>query len=147
MAAAVDAYRGELLPEDGPAEWVIADREQWRLRVAGACTRLAALHSEKGDLRAAAEAARRGLEVDPFCDPLWRALIDALAATGDTAAEAPRPPGVRRGAPRAGRRPPARPDRASVTPLLPERTRIGQRPFRPAGISSRPPVLQRGRRR
>jgi DNA-binding SARP family transcriptional activator len=88
LAAAVAAYRGELLPEDGPAEWVVPDREQWRLRVAAACTRLAALHAVAGDLRAAVEAARRGLEVDPFCDPLWRALISALSATGDTAAEA-----------------------------------------------------------
>ena len=88
LTDAVAAYRGELLPEDGPAEWVVADREQWRLRVAAACTRLAALHAAADDLRAAVEAARRGLEVDPFCDPLWRALISALAATGDTAAEA-----------------------------------------------------------
>ena len=66
----------------------MADRDQWRLRVAAACTRLAALHVAAGDLRAAVATARRGLEVDPFCDPLWRALIGALAATGDTAAEA-----------------------------------------------------------
>ena len=88
LATAVAAYRGELLPEDGPAEWVVADREQWRLRAARACTRLAELHLAAGDPRAAVETAHRGLEVDPFGDPLWRSLIAGLAGTGDSAAEA-----------------------------------------------------------
>jgi DNA-binding SARP family transcriptional activator len=88
LAAAVAAYRGELLPEDGPAEWVLGDREQWRLRAAGACARLAQLHLDAGDPRAAVEVARRGVEIDPFADPLWRALVTGYARTGDAAAAA-----------------------------------------------------------
>jgi DNA-binding SARP family transcriptional activator len=88
LAVALTTYRGELLPEDGPAEWVVADREQWRLRVAAAAARLADLHLGADDPRAAVEAARRGLEIDPFCDPLWRTLVAGHARTGDTAAEA-----------------------------------------------------------
>jgi DNA-binding SARP family transcriptional activator len=88
LGSALGAYRGELLPEDGPAEWVVAEREHWRLRVSGAAARLAHLHLGAEDPRAAVEAARRGLEIDPYCDPLWRALIDGHLRTGDTAGAA-----------------------------------------------------------
>jgi DNA-binding SARP family transcriptional activator len=88
LATALATYRGDLLPEDGDAEWVVADREQWRSRVTAATARLTVLHLATGDPRAAVDAARRGLEIDPFCDPLWRALIAGHARTGDTAAQA-----------------------------------------------------------
>ena len=133
---------------DRPAEWVVADREQWRLRVAAACTRLAALHVAADNPRAAVHAARRGLEVDPFCDPL-RAPISALAATGDSAAEARRAGSTRGccGSWASRRRRPARrraPGRAGVTPLLHGRpwcrARIDHRPFRPASATPRLPT-------
>jgi len=91
-AAALDtalaSYTGELLPEDGPAEWVVNDREQWRLRAAAACARLAELRLAAGEPRAAIEAARRGVGIDPFSDTLWRTLIAGYARTGNTAAAA-----------------------------------------------------------
>jgi DNA-binding SARP family transcriptional activator len=91
-AAALDtalaSYTGELLPEDGPAEWVVNDREQWRLRAAAACARLAELRLAADEPQAAIEAARRGVGIDPFSDALWRALIAGYARTGDTAAAA-----------------------------------------------------------
>jgi DNA-binding SARP family transcriptional activator len=58
------------------------------LRAAGACARLAELHLDAGDPRAAVEVARRGVEIDPFADPLWRALVSGYARTGDAAAAA-----------------------------------------------------------
>jgi DNA-binding SARP family transcriptional activator len=91
-AAALDtalaSYTGELLPEDGPAEWVVNDREQWRLRAAAACARLAELRLAAAEPQAAIEAARRGVGIDPFSDALWRTLIAGYARTGDTAAAA-----------------------------------------------------------
>jgi DNA-binding SARP family transcriptional activator len=85
---AIAAYGGELLPEDGPAEWVVADRERWRLRAAAACTRLTELRLAAGDLQGTIDAARRGVGIDPFSDGMWRALIAASARTGDAAAAA-----------------------------------------------------------
>jgi DNA-binding SARP family transcriptional activator len=88
LERAVATYGGELLPEDGPAEWVVADRERWRLRAAAACTRLTELRLAAGDLQATIDAARRGVAIDPFSDGMWRALIAASARTGDAAAAA-----------------------------------------------------------
>lgn len=85
---ALAAYTGELLPEDGPAEWVVADRERWRLRAATACARLTELRLAVGELQATIDAARRGIAIDPFSDALWRALITASSRTGDAAAAA-----------------------------------------------------------
>ena len=88
LGTALAVYRGELLPEDGPAEWVLADRERWRLRIVSACTRLAGLQLAAGEAQAAIHTARRGVEIDPFSDTLWRALVAGYDHTGDTASAA-----------------------------------------------------------
>jgi DNA-binding SARP family transcriptional activator len=82
----VAAYGGDLLPADGPAEWLVAERERARLAAAAAAERLAELEARLGDHPAAVAAARRGLEIDQFRDATWRVLIAACDAAGDAAA-------------------------------------------------------------
>jgi DNA-binding SARP family transcriptional activator len=86
MGRALDTWTGELLPEDGPADWAVGEREMLRSEVTEAATRLAALALEAGDGVAARHAAERGLRLDRFRDELWRSLIEAHRAVGDAAA-------------------------------------------------------------
>jgi len=85
---AMTRYRGEVLPEDGPAEWVVAPREQTRNDAADVANRFAGLALEDGDAEAACAAAERGLRADRYRDELWRRLVDAHKARGDQAAAA-----------------------------------------------------------
>ena len=85
---AMAGYAGELLPEDGPAEWVVGDRDRARIAVADIAARLAAMRLEDGDAEAACEVAERGLRADRYRDDLWRRLADAHRARGDQAAAA-----------------------------------------------------------
>ena len=85
---AIAAYAGDLLPEEGPAEWVIEEREQVRLEVADIAAQLATLRLEAGDADAARAAAERGLRADRYRDDLWRRLVAAHRARGDQAAAA-----------------------------------------------------------
>ena len=85
---ALAGYAGELLPEDGPAEWVVDERDRVRLEVADVAARLAALRLEDGDPEAACAAAERGLRADRYRDDLWRRLVAAHRARGDQAAAA-----------------------------------------------------------
>ncbi len=81
-------YGGDLLPEDGPAEWVVGARDQARIEVADVACRLAGLALEDGDAEAACSAAERGLRADRYRDDLWRRLVDAHRALGDQASAA-----------------------------------------------------------
>lgn len=81
-------YAGDVLPEDGPAEWVVGAREQVRVDAADVAARLAGLALQDGDPDAAYIAAERGLRVDRYRDDLWRRLVDAHRARGDQAAAA-----------------------------------------------------------
>jgi DNA-binding SARP family transcriptional activator len=83
LRRALDAYRGELLPEDGPAEWVVKERERLRIEAATAAANLAELELSRGRPEAAVAAARHGLEIDQYHDALWRLLQDAHHAAGD----------------------------------------------------------------
>jgi DNA-binding SARP family transcriptional activator len=86
LERALDLATGEVLPEDGPAEWVIGVREHYRVRVAEAAATLAELHLARHDPGAAAAAALRSLDVDPCRDASWRLLLSAYTAAGDLAA-------------------------------------------------------------
>jgi len=81
-------YGGEVLPEDGPAEWVVGSRDQARNDAADVAARLAGMALEDGDAEAACAAAERGLRADRYRDDLWRRLVDAHKARGDQAAAA-----------------------------------------------------------
>jgi DNA-binding SARP family transcriptional activator len=84
--AALELYAGEVLPEDGPAEWAIEPRERFRAGALEAAQGLAELLLKRGDPAAAANAAATGLWVDRFHDPLWKLLIDARERAGDPVA-------------------------------------------------------------
>jgi DNA-binding SARP family transcriptional activator len=79
-------YGGDLLPEDGPAEWVVKERERLRLAAVDVAEVGAQLFLDRGDPAAAADACEWGLRIDRYHDPLWRLLADAHERAGDRAA-------------------------------------------------------------
>jgi DNA-binding SARP family transcriptional activator len=79
-------YRGDLLAEAGPAEWVVQERFRRRSLVADACERLAEVALAEGDAPAAIAAARQGLRVDPYRDGIWQSLFAALDSCGHVVA-------------------------------------------------------------
>jgi DNA-binding SARP family transcriptional activator len=87
FAPALDLYRGELFPEEGPAEWVVGPREHLRGRAVRAA-REAAEELLPLDPVGAAAVCERGLELDRDCDDLWRLLIEAQQQAGNLAAAA-----------------------------------------------------------
>jgi DNA-binding SARP family transcriptional activator len=87
-SAAVDLYRGELFQEDGPAEWVVEERERLRLLVAGAAHELASDCRELGAMKDGATWARRSVQLDAYSDSSWRLLADLHDESGDRAAGA-----------------------------------------------------------
>ena len=86
--AALDCYAGELLPEVGPADWVVEERDRLRLLAAGVAAAAAADAAGLGDLEPAIELARRSIALDPYHDPAWRQLIAAYERLGDLSAAA-----------------------------------------------------------
>jgi DNA-binding SARP family transcriptional activator len=85
---ALDLYTGELLPEDGPADWVVHERERRRDEASESAHAVAEMHLERGDPVAAAVACERGLHADQYDDALWRLCISAYEKAGDAAAAA-----------------------------------------------------------
>ena len=84
---AIELARGELLPEDGPADWVVYRRDETRIAMSGAARALAEMIIDR-DPSGAAEASAAGLRLDPHDDGLWRLLIAARERAGDHAAAA-----------------------------------------------------------
>jgi DNA-binding SARP family transcriptional activator len=84
---ALDLYAGDLLPEDGPAEWVLSDRENLRASAVDAAGTLAEFLLAL-DPPAAARACERGLSIDRCRDSLWRTLQRAHELAGNYAAAA-----------------------------------------------------------
>jgi DNA-binding SARP family transcriptional activator len=85
--AAVDVYAGDLLPEDGPADWIVARRDRARADYVEAAAGLAQLVMADRPAEAAAVCAT-ALSIDPYHDPLWRLVIEARERDGDVAAAA-----------------------------------------------------------
>jgi len=86
LERALHAYGGELLPEAGPAEWVVMPRERYRMQASEATLTLAELHLARGDAARAVTVAERGLRIDRYRDAQWRLLITACELAGDRAA-------------------------------------------------------------
>jgi DNA-binding SARP family transcriptional activator len=83
---AIALYRGELFPEEGPAEFVVPERERLRLDAAAAGTGAAQDAATLGLARDALAAARFSVHLDPFQDLGWQLLADLYEATGDGSA-------------------------------------------------------------
>ena len=88
LSAAVELYNDELLPEEGPAEWVIEYRERFRLEAAQAAETGAAVLLSLAKYPDAVRLANRCLEIDEWRDDAWRVLIEAHQRSGNTAAAA-----------------------------------------------------------
>ncbi|MEA2702311.1 MAG: hypothetical protein QOD63_256 [Actinomycetota bacterium] len=84
--AALSLYGGDLLSEEGPAEWVLKAREGHRSTAADLTEMMAGISVAEGAYAAAAHACQRGLEIDSYRDGLWRTLVGAYQASGDHAA-------------------------------------------------------------
>jgi DNA-binding SARP family transcriptional activator len=85
---ALDLYAGDLLPEVGPAEWVVSERERLRVGAARVGAEAARLAYELAEFETAVGAAERSLQLDPFHDSSWSLLADLHDQLGDhTAAE------------------------------------------------------------
>lgn len=86
LGRALDLYTGELLADEGAAEWVLAERERYRVQAGDASQARAEILLAAGQPQAAAVEAGRGLRIDPYRDSLWRLLISAHERSGDPAA-------------------------------------------------------------
>lgn len=85
---ALNLYTGDLLPEDGPAEFVTEERDRLRHCAAVAAAALARDQLVLGEFDEAYEAARRSVDLDPFQDAAWRVLVEIHEQSGDLAAAA-----------------------------------------------------------
>lgn len=85
---AVRVYGGELIPEAGPADWIIARRDGLRLGAAEAAQAAAELRLDAGAVAAALASCERGLQIDRYRDGLWRLLIRCCETDGNPAAAA-----------------------------------------------------------
>jgi SARP family transcriptional regulator, regulator of embCAB operon len=81
-------YRGELLLEQGNAEWVVAERDRLRLAAADALESLGRHLVGTDGLGEGIDALRRALELDRFRDGAWRTLAETFVARGDLSAAA-----------------------------------------------------------
>ncbi|WP_328667501.1 winged helix-turn-helix domain-containing protein [Streptomyces sp. NBC_00322] len=86
LGRALRLYTGELLPEDGPAEWVVPIREQYRNQAVRVAHALAEVELGRNRAAAAVAAAAHALSLDPFQDAVWRLLIAAHRQAGDPVA-------------------------------------------------------------
>jgi DNA-binding SARP family transcriptional activator len=86
--AALDLYGGDLLPEVGPAEWVVEERDRLRTVAAGVGATAAELALEHGELAAGIRAAQRSIEIDPYHDHSWTLLAELHERRGDRSAAA-----------------------------------------------------------
>jgi DNA-binding SARP family transcriptional activator len=83
---AIHLYVGDLLPEEGPAEWVTDRRDACRVKAIEAARGLAEEALLAGDHAAVIRACRFGLELDRFQDALWQLLILARERAGEAGA-------------------------------------------------------------
>jgi DNA-binding SARP family transcriptional activator len=84
--AALALYRGDLLEDEGPADWLVEVRELRRQEGLEAVEAVAALLEEQKDYEEAARLCTRGLRIDRYHDPLWRRLIRVREQAGDEGA-------------------------------------------------------------
>jgi predicted ATPase/DNA-binding SARP family transcriptional activator len=82
LTAAVDAYAGELLPEDRFEDWAAGPRDELRQLYCDLLVAQAAARIRAGRAGEAAESLRRAVEADPRHEPATRAYMRLLAEQG-----------------------------------------------------------------
>lgn len=85
LRRALEPVAAELLPEDGPAEWVVELRDRCRALGVDAARLLAERLMAADDTNGAAAVCEAGLALDRYADALWRQLIEARDKGGDHA--------------------------------------------------------------
>lgn len=88
LREALGAYGGDLLPEEGPADWAVAAREQYNFQVSELSRALAVAQLAQGEITEAIAAAEQCLALDPFDDTAWRVLLKAYEVGGAVAKSA-----------------------------------------------------------
>jgi DNA-binding SARP family transcriptional activator len=83
---ALELHHDELLPEDGPSEWLVRERDRRSAEACEAARIIAERLLEEGDAAGAAEVSERGLQLDRYQDRLWRIRIRACQQAGEPAA-------------------------------------------------------------
>jgi DNA-binding SARP family transcriptional activator len=86
--AATDLYAGDLLPEVGPAEWVIEERTRLRLLAAEVALEAARDALATDDLHTALDAARRSVALDAYHDSSWELIVEICERLDDRSAAA-----------------------------------------------------------
>ena len=77
------AYSGELFTDEGPADWVVERREQFKADVVAAAIIAAEIALELERPPTAVYACERGLAIDRYSDSLWKLLARAHESAGD----------------------------------------------------------------
>ena len=91
LAGALDCYQGDFLEgfslPDSPQfeDWILAEREHYRLMAMRALADLAHYHESLGDFAGALEAIRRALKFDPLQEDLHRDALRLYYLNGDRA--------------------------------------------------------------
>ena len=83
-AAAVEEYRGDLLPGMYD-DWVLAEREELRRQCVELCDHLVAGWRDAGDLKTAVEYGRIRVRLEPLEEVGYRTLMELQADAGDRA--------------------------------------------------------------
>ncbi|HNS51688.1 MAG TPA: BTAD domain-containing putative transcriptional regulator [Anaerolineae bacterium] len=79
---ALELYRGDFLPEEPYVDWVLRERERLRGLYLNTLTAWLEEQVQAGAWREGAELARRILEMEPWLEEVWRALMTCLARLG-----------------------------------------------------------------
>ncbi len=87
MRTALAAYGGELLPEEGPADWAVEARDGFRQQAARVARELAAAELSRGNIAEAVRTAQQCIALDPHDDEGWQVLLRAYTRS-DTPAKA-----------------------------------------------------------
>ena len=82
LAAAIDGYTGELLPEDRFEEWAKVARDDLRQAFCDLLVAHATERRRAGQEGVALESLRRAVEADPLHEPAVRTFMRLLAAQG-----------------------------------------------------------------
>ncbi len=78
----LELYRGDFLPEEPYADWVVRERERLRGLYLNTLTRLLDQQMQQGAWREAIDLARHILDREPWLEEVWRSLMTCYVALG-----------------------------------------------------------------